>query len=135
MMRNCVGDVISKDFFSVDTDSSIKDAAKLMVEKKISSLAVAHSGKLMGILTDSDFVKMMAMDNNPSVVGDIMTPNPITVDSDRLISKAAKLMSKHKVRHLIVLELGEPIGVISLRDILKVEPETCYTYLATILPV
>ncbi len=134
-MRKCVGEVITKDFFSVDTDSSIKDAAKLMVEKKVSSLAVVHSGNLMGILTDSDFVKMMAMDNNPSVVGDIMTPDPITIDSDKAISKAAKLMSKHKVRHLIVLELGKPIGVISLRDILKVEPETCYTYLATILPV
>ncbi len=131
----CIGDVISKAIFSVDINSSIKDAAKLMVEKKVSSLAVVQSGKLMGIITDSDFVKMMTLDNNPSVIGDIMTPNPITVDSDSPISKAAKLMSKHKVRHLIVIEMGEPIGVVSLRDILKVEPESCYTYLATILPV
>ena len=122
-MSSELTEVVSRGIFTIEEDSTIENAANIMLEKGVSSLAVTVSGKLTGILTDRDFVKLKIRDDDPKTVEDIMTKNPITIDSTSTVKQANKIMEKYKFRHLIITVKGEPKGVLSLRDVLKIDPE------------
>ncbi len=125
-----VEDVMSKDLISVPPDSSVRDAAQLLIEKGISSLVVIDSGEVVGIVTDRDFVKMDTLDDHPNNVGEIMSKDLITIGPDKHVLEAVRLMGKHNIRHLVVTDEEKHSGIISLRDILKIEPEAIYGYVS-----
>jgi len=123
-----VSDVMSTPPVVISPVSSVKEAAKTMVDRRIGSLLVVDNrGRLIGILTKTDIVReVVAKGLNPSEVkvGDIMTRNPYYVMSDATLKEAASLMGSYLIGHLPVLEpdTGKPVGVISMRDILKIAP-------------
>lgn len=59
-----VGDVMIAEVFKVDSDAPIEEAVKLMLEKNIGSLLVTEYGKLIGILTQTDIMKLFLKDRN-----------------------------------------------------------------------
>ncbi|MCE4613235.1 MAG: CBS domain-containing protein [Desulfurococcales archaeon] len=123
-----VRDVMSTPPVVISPVSSIKEAAKTMVDKGIGSLLVVDNrGRLIGIVTKTDIVReVVARGMSPSEVkvGDIMTRNPYYVMADATLKEAASLMGSYLIGHLPVLEpeTGKPVGVISMRDILKIAP-------------
>ncbi len=123
-----VADIMAKNLISVPKEMSISEAAEILLEKGISSVGVKDSGKIVGIVTDKDFVKAFTMDNPPKSMGDMMSKELITVGPGEYILQAARLMGKHKIRHLLVKNGEGIIGILSLRDILKIEPFAIYAY-------
>ena len=62
-----VKEVMTNDVVTVPADTSLKDAAKLMTDRKIGCLVIVEDGKLVGILTESDFVQLALSDD---MIGD-----------------------------------------------------------------
>lgn len=125
-----VADIMSEDLISVDINVSITDAAKLLIEKGISSVVVTNSEKVVGIATERDFVRMDTMDHHPEMIKDIISKDIITIGPDEDVFQTVRLMGKHKIRHLLVKEGDKYVGIISLRDVLKIQPDAIYGYIA-----
>ncbi len=125
-----VADVMSEDLISVDINTRIKDAAKLLIEKGISSVLVTDSEKIVGIATERDFVKMCTRDHHPEMINDMISKDLITIGPDEDVFQTVRLMGKHKIRHLLVKEGDKYVGIVSLRDVLKIQPDAIYGYIA-----
>jgi CBS domain-containing protein len=94
-----------------------------------SILILDHEDRLAGIFTERDimhcFAKNIPLLDEP--ISNVMTPNPITLDSSEEISVAIKVMSEKKIRHLPVMEDGKLIGVVSYRYVVScLLPEVIY---------
>ncbi len=125
-----VEDIMSTEIVSISANATVRDAAKLLIEKGISSLAVMDSGELVGIVTDRDFVKLATTESATENVRDIMSKNIVTIRPDEDVLEAVRLMGKSRIRHLLVKTDVEHIGIVSLRDVLKIEPDAIYGYIS-----
>jgi len=106
-------------------NSSISGAAKLMSEKDVGSLLVVKNKMLVGIITESDIIsKVVASGKNSQVtkVSSIMSKNVITVSPNDDLYKVHFLMNKHNFRRLPVIEDGKLVGMLTEKDLIKIEP-------------
>ncbi|TVL08483.1 cyclic nucleotide-binding protein [Shewanella algae] len=106
---------------SVDHRLCITDAAKLMRKHRVSSVLVLDNHKLVGILTDRDLrnrVLAEGLTGNEAVF-QAMTRQPVYIDAQALVFEAMLLMSEHNIHHLPVMELEQPVGMITSTDILR----------------
>jgi CBS domain-containing protein len=95
-------------------------AITAMNERRIGALVVIETGAPIGILTERDIlVRLLAAELDPKVtlVGQVMTRDPITVRSDISVGEAMQLMTEHRCRHLPVSDDGELRGLISIGDL------------------
>ncbi len=107
---------------TIQSDASIRAAAQLMREKRIGSLLTIEAGEIVGIVTERDLVwKGLAGNRNPDSthVSAVMSSPLLDVDVNRTIRDASKAMAEQGVRHLAVTENGKIIGVLSIRDLVK----------------
>jgi diguanylate cyclase (GGDEF)-like protein len=104
-------------------DATSAKATKKMRSHQIGCLVVLDSnGKFTGVLTERDIlskVNTKAADPNDVLVGDIMTKDPISCTVDTTIEDLEQLMAEHNIRHLPVVADGEPVGMISSRDVIS----------------
>jgi len=100
-------------------DESLADVASRMRWNDVGSVAVMDHGKLAGVLTERDLTRAIADGANPveSRVEDYMTTDPIAVSAGTAIREAARIMVNSGVRHLPVLDNGQLVGILSMRDI------------------
>ena len=111
---------------SVDRDAGLQDAAKLMADHRIGALLVKEHGTAVGIITDQDIVRhFVAKGINPLArsVRDLRAKELITISPEADIYDALVTMRDHGIRHLPVMQGRELIGLLPLKDILKVEPQ------------
>lgn len=108
---------------SCHPDTNLRQASKIMNEKKVGSLLVLDkSMRLKGIFTERDLVKALASGADPDneTVGGHMTTKLITVKPQESLVLAGQKMLEHGIRHLPVVDsTGRVIGVISMRDVLR----------------
>jgi CBS domain-containing protein len=121
-----VREVMSYPLHTVKPTSKVIEAINEMVARKKSSVLIANEGLLkecLGILTASGIFKWISvagLDPNEVTVSEIMTPTPlITINPDASCNEAAKLMIKHDIRRLPVVENGCLVGIITTKDILR----------------
>jgi len=126
MQRIAVGDVMTFNFVSISSDATLLDCARAMVKKDISSLLVVEQKKLLGILTSDDI--LWAITKKPNVnlnevkAIDISTRKVAVIKPSADIRQAFEKMKALDFRRLPVLSKGEVIGVITLKDILRIDP-------------
>ena len=112
---------IQRNVKTIDSDSTVKEAAILMSKYSIGSLVVVNSKKkVVGIITERDIMeKVNAKDRLASKVRveDIMTSKVITIDSNALLDDAVYLMIKNKIKKLPVLDNGQLVGIITSTDV------------------
>ena len=104
-----------------DKTLTVLEAAILMKEKGKGALLVVEASRLTGIFTERDAlfrVIAAGRDAATTTLGDVMTPQPMTMHPDEPFVKALRLMHKRGFRHLPVVENGRPLGVVSARDAL-----------------
>jgi CBS domain-containing protein len=95
--------------------------AKRMVAKDVGAVLVFDDEGLCGILTERDVLRAVADGiDDDTVVRDRMTANPETLDADDTTQHAAVLMIHGGFRHLPVVEQGKVVGVLSIRDLMRV---------------
>ena len=120
-----VGDIMTTEIHSVEKNSSIVECAKKMAENKVGSLIVKSEGEIIGIITEQDVSrKVLAEDLDPkeTAVSQIMSSVLHKVEPDTDIHKAMELMGEKEIKHLPVLSGGEIRGIVTFKDIIKIEP-------------
>ncbi|RPH76163.1 MAG: CBS domain-containing protein [Nitrospiraceae bacterium] len=113
--------VPSEKFITVERDTDVQTAARLMRDRHISSLFVTKGKEIIGILTDTDMVRRVAatgVDTRTTTAQQIMSAPLVTVEEDKTVLDASDLMAQKHIRHLGVTQNGKLVGMISVRDIL-----------------
>lgn len=102
-------------------DRTLAEAARMMEEKTIGSVAVLENDKLIGIITERDFLRLAARgyDSRTTRVSEGMTKPVVKCDPMTTITEAFVLMRRHRVRHLPVVEKEGLVGMISLSDLVS----------------
>lgn len=123
-MKNATQLLAGKDttVWTISPDSSVLDAIKLMGEKEIGALLVTESGSLIGIVSERDYARKVILkgkESHNTPISEIMSGNVVTVGPGESIDQCMTLMTKHKIRHLPVLENGRISGVLSIGDLVK----------------
>ena len=111
---------------TVRTSITLAECAMLMREKHVGSVLVKDNHSLLGIVTESDIVrKAVAAHKSPGEVSavDIMTTRIITVSPEKDIFEAINIMRDHDLRHLPVVDGKRLVGLLTVKDILKIEPQ------------
>jgi len=105
----------------VAAESSIKDVIVEISEKRLGTTAVVENDKVIGIITDGDLRRMLEKNTDFSklTAKDIMSTNPIQVDSDTMAVSALDIMQKHDITQILVSENDKYKGVIHFHDLLK----------------
>jgi len=112
---------MSTELLTVDPSAPVTEVAKRMVAKDVGAVLVFDEGAICGILTERDVLRAVADGiDDATLVRDRMTANPETLDADDTTEHAAVLMIHGGFRHLPVVEQGEVVGVLSIRDLMRV---------------
>lgn len=117
-----VKEIMADKVSTISKDATLQEAA--MRIQQWGSLMIQEDKEFIGILTETDIVqKSIALDRPPATTraGEIMSFPLLTIDADNSIFEAAALMAERFVRHLVVTEKKEIIGIISIRDVLRSE--------------
>jgi CBS domain-containing protein len=108
--------------WTVAPADSVQTAMQLMAEKDIGVLVVIEDKDIAGILSERDCVRRLILAGKvpgTTSVADIMVRDVIKVDVTDTFGDCVRLMHQHRIRHLPVTEIGLPIGVVSIRDLLR----------------
>ena len=110
------------DIREIAMTATLREAAMELTEEQVGSLIVRNGQNVSGILTEVDIVRALADDADPDEerVRDHMTDTVVTIDGGEDTEAAWSLMKQHEIRHLLVTEGDVPIGVLSIRDVLRV---------------
>ena len=112
---------MSRDLLSVGPDLALTDVAQRMVERDVGAALVADGDRLVGILTERDVLRAVAKGiDESSTVADWMTADPDTMTPDESTEHAAVLMIHGGFRHLPLMEGDEVVGMLSIRDLMRV---------------
>ncbi len=111
------------EIWSVTSKSFVMAALQLMAEKNIGALLVIDEGKLVGILSERDYARKVALKGKVSkdtTVGEIMTERVLYVRPDESIEDCMALMTEKHFRHLPVIDKGVILGIISIGDVVRI---------------
>ena len=138
-----VKDVMTRNVISVEADEPILKAARLMLQNRISGLPVIDAtGMLVGVVTEGDFLRRgeigtqrhrpkwlefvvgpgrMAAEYvraSGRKVGEIMTPDPLSVTEDDSLEAVVEQMERHRVKRLPVIRGGQMVGIVSRANLM-----------------
>ena len=105
---------------SVECDTPVREAVRLLAEQRIGSLPVVRSGKVAGIMSERDIIYCLAREGEAVLdwtVEKVMTAPAITVTSDVPVLAALSMMSQRRIRHLPVVEGERLVGLVSIGDL------------------
>jgi CBS domain-containing protein len=99
---------------------TLREAARLMATHRVGSAVVQDAEHLAGILTERDVLKAVASGKEPEAVTvqELMTADVVTVGPEWDLIEAAGEMARRRIRHLVVYDGGQLLGVLSVRDVL-----------------
>ena len=110
------------DVWHVSSQTLVYDAIALMAEKRIGALLVIDDGKAVGIFSERDYTRKVALKGKSSratEVREIMSSPVVHVTSHETVGEVMSLMTDHRIRHMPVVDDGKVVGVLSIGDIVK----------------
>ncbi|MFK3966996.1 CBS domain-containing protein [Ensifer adhaerens] len=134
-------DIMTRRVLTVSPEHSVRHAARLMIDNRISGLPVCNDeGSLVGILSEGDLLRRSELGSEALKetgsrpqqgletyikahswrVGDVMTKDPVTVEADASVDQIAAMMATQAIKRVPVVQRGRLLGVVSRRDILQV---------------
>ena len=111
---------VSNSIWSVAPADSVFTAIERMAEHEVGALIVLDDDQLMGIISERDYARKVILKEKASKlipVSEIMTHEVICVSPQHHIDECVNLMKENHIRHLPVIETGDIIGMLSLRDL------------------
>jgi len=120
-----VGDIMTRTFVSVTPNVTVSQCSKEMLSKKVGSLIVKEGQKLLGILTEGDIIKAIGKRKNLTKIKakEVMTKKVDTIGPNEDMYSALKKMKNKKIRWLPVTIKGRVIGLLTVKDIIVLEPK------------
>jgi CBS domain-containing protein len=115
-----LGSLVGGSATVIGLEATVADAAEALVADGVGSLGVVDGRRLVGIITERDVVRAIASGCDPEdeLIGDWMSDAPDTFSPDVEVSEAASWLLEVGYRHMPVMEGGELLGIVSIRDIL-----------------
>lgn len=101
---------------AIEHDISVKEAAKIMSDRKIGSLIALKNNKIAGIVTERDIMKNVSCLGKK--ISSVMSKNVVTIDRDESLENAALIMTERKIKRLPVVDNGKLVGIITATDII-----------------
>jgi CBS domain-containing protein len=122
-MGQSIKDVMTSNPCTVDAGQSVAYAAKMMREEDVGLAPIVEGDKLIGMLTDRDIaIRVVAEGRSPDQVkvADVASKQVVTIDPQQDLEEALRIMGKHQVRRLAVVEEdGKLVGVVAQADIAR----------------
>jgi CBS domain-containing protein len=111
---------MSRSLLTVEPGLGLKAVAERMVAKDVGAVLVIESGRLVGILTERDVLRAVAGGiSDETLVSDWMTRDPETMAPDETTRQAAILMIHGGFRHMPIVDGDEVVGMLSIRDLMR----------------
>lgn len=111
------------DVLTLNKDATMREAASLLSDKHVGSVVILDDGeKIAGILSERDIVTSLARQDNNCLdlpVSECMTSDVATCTKSDTVEYLMGQMTKHRFRHMPVVENGEMIGIVSIGDVVK----------------
>ena len=111
--------------YSVHRDAPVYEALELMAEKDCGALVVLDDlGHLAGVISERDYARKVVLKKKASMdtpVSDIMTADVVTADESQNLDQCLKLMSRHNIRHLPVVEGRKVVGVLGIGELVNLK--------------
>ena len=111
---------MARSLLTLSEDTGLPAAASEMASRSVGSALVVDGERLIGIITERDVLRAVGAGKVDGRVGDWMTRHPETVDADETTQQAGVVMIHGGFRHLPVLDGGKPVGIVSIRDLMRV---------------
>ena len=108
--------------WTVSPSATVFEAIQMMAEKNIGALLVMDQDKLVGIMSERDYTRKVALKGKSSKetpVRDILSGNMFSVKPNHSVEECLRLMTEHRVRHLPVLEGNKVVGIVSIGDLVN----------------
>jgi len=133
LLTSRIDQLINREPVTIETSSTVREAARLMSDEGVSSLLILHpqgteqasATRLAGMITDRDLrnrvlAKGLSYD---TPVTEIMTSELIHIENGQMVFEAMLAMLQHNIHHLPILKQRNPVGVIALSDIVRYESQ------------
>ncbi len=122
-----VGDIMTRNYVALSTDASLIDCARMMIKKKVGSVILKESNKLKGIITERDIIWALTKKSSKDLIKikarDLGKKKIVTIKPSADLYEALQRMKKGNYRWLPVIYKKKIVGFLTLKDILKIEPE------------
>ena len=112
---------VTREVVSLDASAPCREAARLMAEKKIGAVGVRRGGRTIGLVTERDLVNKVraASASLDTPIAEAMRGDIPSIGPRASESECSDLMRDNYTRHLLVEEKGEVVGIISMRDVIR----------------
>jgi CBS domain-containing protein len=122
-MGQSIRDVMTSNPCTIDAEKSVAYAAKMMRDEDVGLAPIVEGDKLIGMLTDRDIaIRVVAEGRDPGQVKvrDVASSQLVTIDPQQDLDEALRIMAKHQVRRLpVVEEDGQLVGVVAQADVAR----------------
>lgn len=133
-IENPVRTFVSKRIIGIDSEESVQDAAKRMVEFNISSLVVVEddNDEIIGLITNEDLKRRVIAKglDSRTKVKEIVTEELITIDIDTPVKDALGIMASKDIKHIPVEEDGDIVGMLTFSDLIDFEKQKLETHIS-----
>lgn len=112
----------STQLHTVTPGTSVYEALDLMARTDISAVLVLEGERLVGIFTERDYARKVALqgrNSKESRIGDLMTQNLLTVSPSQDVDDVMAIMTENRFRHLPVVDRGQLVGIVTIGDAVK----------------
>jgi CBS domain-containing protein len=115
---------MSSKLLTAAAGDALTDAARRMAERRVGAILVTDGSHLEGIMTERDVLRAVGRGSIDGTVRDWMTAHPDTAPPTATIGEAAAMMVHGGYRHVPIVDGDHVIGIVSIRDLLRLESET-----------
>ncbi len=120
-----LGNIMETNVYTCRPDERVKDVAKEMASRRISSVIVTdESLSPIGIVTERDMVKKIVVlldkDITRKKISEIMTPDPVYLSPEDTLFDALSVLTRYSIKHLPIVRNSKVVGIITLRQIIKI---------------
>jgi len=108
--------------FSVAPEVTVYNAVQQMADRDIGALAVIGPERLLGIFSERDYARkiiLLGRASKDTTVGEVMSYPATTVTPQDTVEDCLRMMTTYRLRHLVVVENGHPVGMVSIGDLMK----------------
>ena len=118
-------DIAIRHLVTVDPTSSLRRVSQVMTDRGVGCAIAIEKERVAGIITERDILHAVAHERNvdTTTVADVMTRDVVSGAPGWDLIKAIKTMTDGGFRHLLVMEMDDPVGIVSLRDLMDTMAE------------
>jgi signal-transduction protein with cAMP-binding, CBS, and nucleotidyltransferase domain len=112
---------VTREILALDATAPCREAAHLMEERRIGAIAVRREGRTVGLVTERDLAtRVVGRGVSPDTpIGDVMRRDLPSIAPAASEQECTELMRENTTRHLLVEDCGKVIGIISMRDVIR----------------